>query len=954
MGFAQEWLSTLNSSLEKEECYQEIFEKITKESSFSDKKWRKLLTSPFIELSLAVRSSGFQDEVAVRQLHQIRYMVKFLFPSSSNGKVSKQRLIDLIEIIEKTTFFFGPGYEKDHPWRQQILIKLKKLEEDKNLLIKLERFQSPSFAQAQTFVSQTLLLPTTKIPSAVETRRAVLSAWLTCLRQNVGSCFATAPAILIQNEQPYQFFEDLEQLFNKGELKRTFDGHEYKAPLSPTWGAGDLRRPVQFSPETFNVWKSPGILSACIKVKIVDKKQSLVEQQAIVKTLVQKTYLNFFSNKNNKQLVSAECVIQSILFEFHQVDREKVEKFLLSQKSSQDFLDNFSSNPLIEKCLDEIEKAKDSFNALENNALLKAWEYTLASFSEAKAGFTTFNLYKSLGMDSADLNGVGGVLYEILQESLQEENAKLEYWQEQHEQVYAELKTSESRLGHARDQQEQRYLKAEYYRRVADFKHTEDNFKQAQAQAQQIADLYPFLIRWYEARFIEYFQEVYDANLHEIAPDIFDDSPAGFRLYFKFGLQVVSQWKAVGNIEEYSQSLKDFFVTTESSLLLDCPNEFLKNKAIICTTKLVQLVQSEEFLKAAVTRMAVQHGEDVGGDLSHIKTKPWVYPSGGTMETLVNLYYSHQLTLDKKSTWVESETELLAFFIDTLKNLSPKSQGLVDKIPFKNLLAFSPTHAFNILPHQEVFSQGWQDPQYTYTWIKNYIIEPQISFWHKQRLSKEESQFLIDAFIKKLPLKLVKEIKTDLSALDNVTALELKKSIIFQTKHIRGLRRYLEEIDVLFLEHIPFTARNELRDIIELFAEKFSWNNHNQIFQIFLDKRYSSPYYSQKELINILSVFFLLEIGEVATSFSWKKALVEQLKAIGKMLPCVCITADTNWMHEYFAFLVSPGTEELEFWRVNSFGNLGRPINSWKQYFNGSLKNERWGVLVDPFQYLLQ
>ena len=56
------------------------------------------------------------------------------------------------------------------------------------------------------------------------------------------------------------------------------------------------------------------------------------------------------------------------------------------------------------------------------------------------------------------------------------------------------------------------------------------------------------------------------------------------------------------------------------------------------------------------------------------------------METLVNLYYSHQLTLDKKSTWVESETELLAFFIDTLKNLSPKSQGLVDKIPFKNFV----------------------------------------------------------------------------------------------------------------------------------------------------------------------------------------------------------------------------------------------------------------------------
>ena len=69
-----------------------------------------------------------------------------------------------------------------------------------------------------------------------QTRRAVLSALLTKLRQSVGSCFATAPAIIIQAEQIHQFLSDIEEIFRLGGLKRTIQGEEYFVPTKSELG----------------------------------------------------------------------------------------------------------------------------------------------------------------------------------------------------------------------------------------------------------------------------------------------------------------------------------------------------------------------------------------------------------------------------------------------------------------------------------------------------------------------------------------------------------------------------------------------------------------------------------------------------------------------------------------------------------------------------------------------
>ncbi|MDN3506095.1 MAG: hypothetical protein P0S96_02585 [Simkaniaceae bacterium] len=65
---------------------------------------------------------------------------------------------------------------------------------------------------------------------------AVRSALSTPLRQQIGSCFATAPAIIVHEEQPEQFLRDLKELLYTGKLTRVIAGVEYTVPISPTAG----------------------------------------------------------------------------------------------------------------------------------------------------------------------------------------------------------------------------------------------------------------------------------------------------------------------------------------------------------------------------------------------------------------------------------------------------------------------------------------------------------------------------------------------------------------------------------------------------------------------------------------------------------------------------------------------------------------------------------------------
>jgi hypothetical protein len=80
--------------------------------------------------------------------------------------------------------------------------------------------------------------------TALHARQAMLSALLTPLRQGVvGSCFATAMAIRMQQRQPLEMARDLRQLIEHGELRLSFPSRpSLNIPISTQTGALSLQQ----------------------------------------------------------------------------------------------------------------------------------------------------------------------------------------------------------------------------------------------------------------------------------------------------------------------------------------------------------------------------------------------------------------------------------------------------------------------------------------------------------------------------------------------------------------------------------------------------------------------------------------------------------------------------------------------------------------------------------------
>ena len=160
--------------------------------------------------------------------------------------------IDLKKATEVIEGFHPEGYG---PFDSLFPVHVKQVLQlffQKKFQLKLKQF---SFPLANPWVDK-LVGGTEKRDISV----AFLEALLIFLRQTVGSCFATAPIILMQTNNPEFLLEDLYDLMTRGLLKRVIDGKEYKVPISiKTSGNRDFESPLlrcyEYTVASFADWK---------------------------------------------------------------------------------------------------------------------------------------------------------------------------------------------------------------------------------------------------------------------------------------------------------------------------------------------------------------------------------------------------------------------------------------------------------------------------------------------------------------------------------------------------------------------------------------------------------------------------------------------------------------------------------------------------------------------------
>ncbi len=481
---------------------------------------------------------------------------------------------------------------------------LKKWKSDPQFVKKFRRFSLPlCHKRAEEMVRLSLQLPHSTSLKDFHVKRAAIAACLTPLRQTIGSCFATAPAILVQLHHLDLFVDDLYELLTTGRLKRVVEGQEYAVPLCPTLSSG--------------------------------------------------------------------------------------------------------------------------------NALLKAWEFTLASFCDIKTEFSRWNLSWSLGLDPQQPGGIGEVIYRALEEGLQEANQKAGEFHQSALEAFDQLKVTERLLRQAGTEAEIRRWRLEEQSRLYHMRSCEELRDVQQLKAGAYARFFPFLMGQYTKKFQDYFQEIYDPEMVEVSKDPYEDQRAGFRLVYKHGRSDSSLWTSIHEAQSFVKSLVDFLTVTEPLIVESCETNEEKKILEEVTTRVIQHVQSDLFIHSALEKAAGKG------------RTPWSYLSGGTLEQWMSIYFRESSPPAKEIREVENAMELFVFLLDTLKALPHALCDQFIQDPSKRLLIESPTHVFTLLPGLDFFQKGWLDRGFTYTWIRDNFLIPAQEFYEKKILSLEEQREIL-------------------------------------------------------------------------------------------------------------------------------------------------------------------------------------------------------------------
>lgn len=894
----------------------------------------KEIADSFEPISSEMDATSLQESSAYRSLQRSKRIAEYLI--DDEGALDLAKIDPVIVTLERLHPLLQ-NREMDAIFTSHQIAALKTLKEDKEVRRLFLLIDKPEGnKRADEMIQRAVGLESKASLTKAHARRAALSAYLTLLRQNVGSCFATAPALLIQQEKPYYLFKDLNDLFATGRLKRVVGGKEHVVPLSQSFGIGDLRRPLLLLASTDVPMQrfaaSPGVIQA---FSILKTNVLALLKQTFEAKLEAYTYLN----------LTVEDIFRQALLTHLGLTEKEIEEYTLRIKPHLPFGAIDWSGKEGNKCglfFHLFEEMKNSFISLTDHPVLKAWEFTLASFCETQSDFAKWNLYSSLGLDSREPGGIGQVLYATISHYVDLSNQKMLSIQDEYKTAWLLLQGVETKVRNATSEQELRWIRADFMSKKNECNTLEELRDKESSRGQKLAHLFQFIIDQLILLFPTYFQEVYDPELKEVLSGPYDDAPCGFRLMYKHGRQNTSAWTFIRNYQEFIDTLTSFFNAFEVEFNRDPNIAGIEKEFTETITQMAVHIRSDDFINSAFHRMAIAHKtapiKEPLKNLDKIAKKPWAYTSGGTMATLIANYFSREDKPAEASTWVESPQELLIFLEDLIKKMPYKEAEKFLEKRYASFLIHSPTHAFRFMPGLAPFHKIWQERQFTYTYVRDHYIEPTKKYYSLIRLDHD----MLYAFLQEIRSKIPANFHASFDLIFRVLPRSLSPSEFYefilkgfhQDRTLAPLLDHYfpkEEIEALLFANIPYIRPYDVEDKAKLFLKEAS---------------FPSRMLSSKEFFDLL----LSEFSKLPSPPT-RQQILDQMEQHGLRPPAPLLFADTNWQNDYFAFLVSPATLELEFWRLTPASLKGAPMSIWKNYLNGTVKSPNWGVYINKQNY---
>ncbi|NCF71807.1 MAG: hypothetical protein GWP59_08920, partial [Chlamydiales bacterium] len=901
-----------------------------------------------------MKYTGLHDPIQDFILSFCRELAESLIHSS--GKIELSLIQKARLKVEESLFYIIPGLEGTKPFMAHIYRVIKSLESSVVLRDKLNSLQKPFLEKkSRELIYRSLNL---NIEEALDDRKArvlTLFCMLFLIRQSVGSCFATAPALVIQQEQLEQFISDFSELMSAGRLRKTFEGEDFEVPMSPSSGIGELKRPIYIGSKGTKLWYSPSLLDLLSKVGMISSEGSFILRAKEAKALIKPIIKEFGS------YVTAENLLKVLVAKVFNVGITELDGYKDKNERRSTLLPHsvmvianggrISKKGFQQGSLEEAsavyEGLKEGFISSVDIPFLKTWEFTLASFAECKPNFCNWNMYHGLGIDSKERGGLGEIIFATLTDTLNEINQGIEQIQVEHEGIYAELQGVEGRLSRASSEDEVRWLKAKYSSVRSEFNMSKEKIENLHHNSQRVSQLFPYLVDRYMELMPKYFQEIYDAEMNDIQANFYDDRPAGFRLLYKHGREQSYLWSLIYSPEEYVDSLTKFFRQVELELAQDAKLAGLDIVIQRIHLAIEEKTQDENFLISSLARMAQAHQgallTNPLDNLDKLDKKPWAYTSGGSMEDLVMVYYKRS---EKPTQVRENIHKAESLFLFVMREL----QEVLGSEHFC-ILMHSPTHAFMLRPDLlSKYIDFKTDPKKELELYKSRCH----SFLLSHSLEQEQLPALISF--------LAKEVKggafiSSVNLSDTFTWSNLKKEILSQlTQSGLEMNSIEEEIEGAILSAFPLIKVTDVQSLLTDSVAHVAGVNKdllNDEVNRILSSGFEFLYITYADFIDLC----LLTLIQLTKKISAENDLLEELESYlikeGVAFPKAIVFADTNWSHFYFSFVYSITSQSIELWRSDCNGRKGRPMTSWKKHLKGS-KDSVWGVYKKPHEYRLQ
>lgn len=911
--------------------------------SSSGDTWQCL--SPFGELSSHALVSQLHEPVLIRNIYFCRTLACRII--DAQGGIDRLQLQESIRGLRRYRYCLDPLSPYESRARGHALALLQRLATDEALAMALLAIRTPTDNQhAQTLVRDTLALSSPSLLTDAHARQACLCVLLSYFRQNVGSCFATAPGIIVQTHHPRQLLQDLQALLDTGKLERYFDGVGLEVPLSRSAGIADYKKPIALYHDPQDRIRrfshSPALIAALEAAGLLTNLSTEQRIEKLVTWLIPaaKAYVAAHANHS----LSIEQLLKWIGMRAHNIDEQDLQRHALTPAPI--ICDGmlvhiqFARDEKHDACVafwrafGQMEK---TFKRFGENPLLKAWEYTLASLTDHTSGFTKSNLYYSLGIDPSQAYGIGHILQVSIQDLLDQYSNEVAVHSRNHDVLVLQANSFQHRL-RTSNGPSLPYLNMEYGQVLRELREIKRAVHHAHNKANYLAGLFQRLLKKYLDLFSEFFQEIYDPDLHQDSEDNYADAPAGFRLYFKPARAQSSQWQAIYTEQGFTQALQEFFRVTEISLLAE-EDKNVHDVLRDLVTLIVRHIQDPEFMQQAQQRLALSKGgrSRLGRDCT-----PWAYISGGSVETLLAAYSNKSSNTQNWTQEIEDPYQLFEFTVSCLRRLKTHdAQPGKQDDRLNDIVMCSPTHAFTLKPYYTPFQECWQTAVCPQSWLETYALTPARHFFQGIVLNAAMQRHLFATLVETTLGQSVSGPHQLWSGA--ATPAQFRQKVLSAWQPGRVQRLLAQALDGLLYCTLPLIPADQvIRHGIKLLEQAHLQSAHlHAVFTELLSKLPSKAYWGADSLQTLALGALLVDRQCLFTEEDWQQRIADAARQLRLAAPQPIVFADSNWFGGEFAFAYNPGSEQLDIWQCDYLGRHAQPVSL-----------EKWGdwqILANDF-----